>query len=264
MCIAERVDSVHSRRGWGGCTELQGRGTPRLLKSCSSVAPQSMQETAKWCDGHRPLSLFCSHPKYFCVLGFPQPCHVGAFPASCRRFDDVWVRQITPLHEACAAGHEECVTALLKARAHPNLHKTNSSVTNGGFTPLHFAAANGHVQIVDHLLLAKADVRALTAPRFNKDNLPSISHSPIYFAGPRRRQGGRVSAARGCSQRIAAHGPQTSRGGSGALDRLPQRPHSPPRSTLPIIVLHCEKTNAYLGHASSRLRVCRLCKVTRL
>ena len=61
----------------------------------------------------------------------------------------------TPLHQAGANGHAECVEILLKAGADPRACDTEL-----GATPLHYAAHGHHLRCVELLIAAGADVYA--------------------------------------------------------------------------------------------------------
>lgn len=66
---------------------------------------------------------------------------------------------VSPLHYASREGHADCVRALLRAGANPNITE------NYGFTPLHEAAENGHAEVARALLEAGADrTRGLEKP----------------------------------------------------------------------------------------------------
>ena len=74
----------------------------------------------------------------------------------------------TPLLLAASKGHLECVRALLKAKADPNLGSSS------GLTALMFAAGGGHSEIVHALLEAKANPNAAA-----DDGITAL-----VFAGP--------------------------------------------------------------------------------
>lgn len=57
----------------------------------------------------------------------------------------------TPLHYAARGGHAECVSLLLRHRAHVDAR------TSGGATPLHRAAFTGQTEVCKALLRARAD-----------------------------------------------------------------------------------------------------------
>jgi ankyrin repeat protein/serine/threonine protein kinase len=78
--------------------------------------------------------------------------------------------ETTPLHEAAGRGHLEVVTALLAAKAGPNLQAQD------GDTPLHRAASNGRAEIVAALLAGGADPR----------RLDEWMRTPLHVAGGAR------------------------------------------------------------------------------
>ena len=70
----------------------------------------------------------------------------------------------TPLFTACAHGHHECASLLLRASANPNGDSEEHAAGAAGpanaqaCTPLHAACASGHVRCIDLLIEAGCDV----------------------------------------------------------------------------------------------------------
>ena len=91
----------------------------------------------------------------------------------------------TALHMAAVAGKSAAASALLDARADPNVH-VNSGVATSMFdggaklwgeTPLHFAAAYGDEEMIQAMLIAGADRAALNAH----------GETPLQYSGRHKR-----------------------------------------------------------------------------